>query len=92
MQITELRIHKVENDEKLRAYVTVTLDECLVIHGVKIIEGQNGLFIAMPSKKSSNGAFKDIVHPITTDFRNELQKKIIEEYNAGNTVLSAEEN
>ena len=92
MRITELRIHKVENDEKLRAYVTVTLDECLVIHGVKIIEGQNGLFIAMPSKKSSNGALRDIVHPITTDFRNELQKKIIEEYNAGNTVSSAEEN
>ncbi|MFC2603196.1 MAG: septation regulator SpoVG [Treponema sp.] len=91
MQITELRIHKVENDEKLRAYVTVTLDECLVIHGVKIIEGQNGLFIAMPSKKSSNGSFKDIVHPITTDFRNELQKKIIEEYNAGHTVSSADE-
>ena len=88
MQITELRIH---NDEKLRAYVTVTLDECLVIHGVKIIEGQNGLFIAMPSKKSSNGSFKDIVHPITTDFRNELQKKIIEEYNAGHTVSSADE-
>ena len=91
MQITELRIHKVENDEKLWAYVTVTLDECLVIHGVKIIEGQNGLFIAMPSKKSSNGSFKDIVHPITTDFRNELQKKIIEEYNAGHTVSSADE-
>lgn len=91
MQITELRIHKVENDEKLRAYVTVTLDECLVIHGVKIIEGQNGLFIAMPSKKSSNGSFKDIVHPITTDFRNELQKKIIEEYNAGHTVSSVDE-
>jgi len=91
MQITELRIHNVENDEKLRAYVTVTLDECLVIHGVKIIEGQNGLFIAMPSKKSSNGSFKDIVHPITTDFRNELQKKIIEEYNAGHTVSSVDE-
>ena len=86
MQITELRIHKVENDEKLRGYVTITLDKCLVIHGVKIIEGQNGLFIAMPSKKASNGAFKDIVHPITTEFRGEIQKAILDEYNSGHVA------
>ena len=59
MQITELRIRKVEDEGKLRAYVTVTFDNCFVVHNVKIIEGQNGLFIAMPSRKTANGEYKD---------------------------------
>ena len=62
MQITELRIRKVENEGKLRAYVTVTFDNCFVVHNVKIIEGQNGLFIAMPSRKTANGEYKDVAH------------------------------
>ena len=83
MQITELRIRKVEDEGKLRAYVTVTFDNCFVVHNVKIIEGQNGLFIAMPSRKTANGEYKDVAHPISPDFRSELQNKILEEYNAG---------
>ena len=83
MQITELRIRKVENEGKLRAYVTVTFDDCFVVHNVKVIEGQNGLFIAMPSRKTANGEYKDVAHPISPDFRNELQNKILDEYNAG---------
>ena len=83
MQITELRIRKVENEGKLRAYVTVTFDNCFVVHNVKIIEGQNGLFIAMPSRKTANGEYKDVAHPISPEFRTDLQNKIIEEYNAG---------
>ena len=83
MQITELRIRKVEDEGKLRAYVTVTLDNCFVVHNVKIIEGQNGLFIAMPSRKTVNGEYKDVAHPISPEFRGELQNKILEEYNAG---------
>ncbi len=83
MQITELRIRKVENEGKLRAYVTVTFDNCFVVHNVKIIEGQNGLFIAMPSRKTANGEYKDVAHPINPEFRMDLQKKIISEYNAG---------
>ena len=79
MQITELRIRKVEGEGKLRAYVTVTL----VVHNVKIIEGKNGLFIAMPSRKTASGEYKDVAHPISPDFRAELQKKILDEYNAG---------
>ena len=78
MQITELRIRKVEDEGKLRAYVTVTFDNCFVVHNVKIIEGQNGLFIAMPSRKTVNGEYKDVAHPISPEFRGELQNKILE--------------
>lgn len=88
MQITELRIRKVEDEGKLRAYVTVTFDNCFVVHNVKIIEGQNGLFIAMPSRKTANGEYKDVAHPISPEFRNELQEKIIGEYNAGHVETS----
>ena len=83
MQITELRIRKVEDEGKLRAYVTVTFDNCFVVHNVKIIEGKSGLFIAMPSRKTANGEYKDVEHPISTELSNELQDKMIEEYNGG---------
>ena len=83
MQITELRIRKVEGEGKLRAYVTVTFDNCFVVHNVKIIEGKNGLFIAMPSRKTASGEYKDVAHHISPDFRAELQKKVLDEYNAG---------
>lgn len=88
MQITELRLRKVENEGKLKAYVTVTFDDCFVVHNVKIIEGKTGLFIAMPSRKTANGEYKDVAHPISPDFRNELQNKILSEFNAGNFVES----
>ncbi len=81
MQITELRIRKVNNDGKLRAYVTITFDNCFVVHNVKIIEGQEGLFVAMPSRKTASGDYKDIAHPIDPDFRKDLQNKVINEYN-----------
>ena len=88
MQITELRLRKVENEGKLKAYVTVTFDNCFVVHNVKIIEGKTGLFIAMPSRKTANGEYKDVARPISPDFRNELQDKILAEYDAGNFVES----
>ena len=88
MQITELRLRKVENEGKLKAYVTVTFDNCFVVHNVKIIEGKTGLFIAMPSRKTANGEYKDVAHPISPDFRNELQDKILAEYDAGKFVES----
>ena len=91
MHITELRIRKVEDEGKLRAYVTVTFDNCFVVHNVKIIEGQNGLFIAMPSRKTANGEYKDVAHPISPDFRSELQNKILEEYNAGHVETGSSE-
>ncbi len=83
MQVTEVRIRKIEGDGKLRAYVTVTFDDCFVVHNVKIIDGKAGLFIAMPSRKTASGEFKDVVHPISPEFRQALQDKIVAEYNAG---------
>ena len=83
MVVTELRIRKVSTEGKLRAYVTVTFDGCFVVHNVKIIEGKTGLFIAMPSRKTANGEYKDVAHPISPDFRTALQEKILAEYNAG---------
>lgn len=91
MQITELRIRKVEDEGKLRAYVTVTFDNCFVVHNVKIIEGKSGLFIAMPSRKTANGEYKDVAHPISPEFRTELQDKILEEYNAGHVETGGTE-
>ena len=82
MEITELRIRKVTAEGKLKAYVTVTFDDCFVVHNVKVIEGQSGLFIGMPSRKTANGDYKDVAHPISTDFRNTLKDKILFEYNA----------
>ncbi|WP_318664299.1 septation regulator SpoVG [Treponema sp.] len=86
MQVTELRIRKVTSEGKLKAYVTVTFDNCFVVHNVKIIEGKDGLFIAMPSKKTSTGEYKDVAHPISPEFRTDLQNKILDEYNAGHVI------
>ena len=83
MQVTEVRIRKVEGEGKLKAYVTVTFDSCFVIHNVKIIEGKTGLFIAMPSRKTANGEYKDVAHPISPEFRSVLQDTILSEYAAG---------
>lgn len=82
MTITDTRIRLIKSNEdlKLKAYVDITLDDCLVIHGLKIIEGQNGLFIAMPSKKISATEFKDIVHPITVEFRKDLTDYILTKF------------
>ena len=83
MEVTELRIRRITAEGKLRAYVTVTFDNCFVVHNVKIIEGKTGLFIAMPSRKTTDGDYKDVAHPISLAFRTALQDKILAEYNAG---------
>ena len=87
MQITDVRIRKVEAEGKLKAYVTITFDDCFVVHNVKIIEGTSGLFIAMPSRKTASGEYKDVAHPISPDFRNAIQSKILDEYNAGHVEV-----
>lgn len=89
MQITELRIRKVTGEGKLRAYVTITFDNCFVVHNVKIIEGKDGLFIAMPSKKTATGEYKDVAHPISPEFRSELQNRILDDYNSGKVIEAA---
>lgn len=80
MNITDVRIRKIATDGKMKAIVSVTLDNEFVVHDIKIIEGQNGLFIAMPSRKTPDGEFKDIAHPINTQTRELLQNSILEEY------------
>ena len=80
MEITDIRIRRVEADGKLKAYVTVTFDDSFVVHNVKVIEGKNGAFIAMPSRKTKTGEYKDVAHPINSEFRGRLQDRILEEY------------
>ncbi|MDX9801409.1 MAG: septation regulator SpoVG [Spirochaetia bacterium] len=81
MEITDIRIRKVEAGGKLKAYVTVTFDNCFVVHNLKVIDGKGGTFIAMPSRKTKTGEYKDVAHPILPDFRSQLQDKILEEFN-----------
>ncbi|PIE04048.1 MAG: transcriptional regulator [Spirochaetales bacterium] len=82
MDITDIRIRKVGADGKLRAYVTITFDDLFVVHNLKIIEGDNGVFIAMPSRRTKNGEYKDVAHPISTEFRTRLQEQILAAYEA----------
>ena len=81
MTITDVRIRKIASDGKMKAIVSVTFDNEFVVHDIKVIEGQNGLFIAMPSRKTPDGEFKDIAHPINTETREMIQKAIIDKYN-----------
>ena len=83
MEITDIRVRKVAGEGKLKAYVTVTFDDCFVVHNVKIIEGKTGVFIAMPSRKTSAGDYKDVAHPIHPEFRAEMQQKILDKYDSG---------
>ncbi len=80
MQITDVRIRKVEKEGKMKAVVSITIDNEFVIHDIKIIEGEKGLFIAMPSRKSNDGEYRDIAHPINSSTRENLQKLILEKY------------
>lgn len=85
MEITDIRIRRVTSEGKLKAYVTVTFDGCFVIHNVKIIEGKTGSFIAMPSRKTKTGEYKDIAHPISPEFRAKLQDAIVAAYDRGDS-------
>lgn len=80
MQITDVRVRKVAAEGKMKAIVSVTFDNEFVVHDIKVIEGQNGLFIAMPSRKTPDGEFKDIAHPINTQTREKIQQAILDEY------------
>ncbi len=80
MNITDVRIRKIEKEGKMKAVVSITIDDEFVVHDIKVIEGDKGLFIAMPSRKATDGEYKDIAHPIRTDARDRLQKLILEKY------------
>ena len=79
MEISEIRIFPV-HEERLKAYVTITLDNCFVIRDLKIIHGNNGLFVAMPSKKRKDGTFKDIAHPLNSETRDKMEDQILSEF------------
>ncbi len=80
MQITDVRIRKVEKEGKMRAVVSITIDEEFVVHDIKVIEGDKGLFIAMPSKRTADGEYRDIAHPINSQTRESIQRMILDKY------------
>ena len=90
MQITDVRLRKVNSENRMKAVASVTFDNEFVIHDIKVIESQDGLFIAMPSRKIPNGEYKDIAHPINAETREKVQKAILEAYDAPETEESAE--
>ena len=81
MQITDVRIRRVEKEGKMKAVVSVTFDDAFVVHDIKVIEGQDKLFTAMPSRKTPDNEFKDIAHPINSEMRELLEKSILDKYN-----------
>lgn len=80
MNITDVRIRKITKEGKMKAIVSITLDDEFVIHDIKVIEGEKGLFIAMPSKKTADGEYRDIAHPINSDTREQIQSTILKQY------------
>jgi|DewCreStandDraft_4_1066084.scaffolds.fasta_scaffold00271_76 stage V sporulation protein G len=79
MEITEVRVFPV-NEDKLKAYATITFDNCFVVRDLKVIQGNNGLFVAMPSKKRKDGTFKDTAHPLNTETREMIESRVLDEY------------
>lgn len=90
MQITEVKIRKMTEDGKMKAIVSVILDECFAVHDIKVVEHEGRLFVAMPSKRMPDGEYKDIVHPINQETRNMFHEKIMEEYNHALTAIDHE--
>lgn len=88
MQITDVRIRKVEKEGKMKAVVSITIDEEFVVHDIKVIEGDKGLFIAMPSRKAADGEYRDIAHPINSDTRERIRTLILQKYQE---TMAAEE-
>jgi stage V sporulation protein G len=88
MEITDIRIRKIETEGKMKAVVSVTFDNEFVVHDIKVIESQNGMFIAMPSRKTPDGEFRDIAHPINSNTREKIQKAILERYESSSVEIS----
>lgn len=79
MQVTDIRIHLM-NEERLKAFVSVIFDNCFVVHNIKVVKGNEGLFLCMPSRKTATGEYRDLVHPITHSFRTLLEGKVLKVY------------
>lgn len=91
MTITDVRVRKVAKEGKMKAIVSITLDGEFVVHDIKVIEGEKGLFIAMPSRKAADGEYRDIAHPINSETRERIQRIILEEYEKAMTAEPEEE-
>lgn len=81
MRITDVRVRKIENQNRLRGVASITIEDAFVIHEIRIIEGAKGVFVAMPSRKNKLGVFKDVAHPINTETRAEVEKAVLDEFN-----------
>ena len=91
MQITDVRVRKVAKEGKMKAVVSITLDDEFVVHDIQVIEGEKGLFIAMPSRKASDGEYRDIAHPINSGTRDKIQQMILGKYETALTEVEEEE-
>ncbi len=80
MRITDVRVRKVETDSRLRAVASITIDDCFAVHELRIIEGKEGLFVAMPSRQTNDGSFRDIAHPINVETRKLIEEAVIAKY------------
>ena len=89
MQITDIRIRKIAKEGKMKAVVSITLDDEFVVHDIKVIEGEKGLFIAMPSKKLGKGEFRDIAHPLSSTTREKIKTAVFAEYNRVKEILES---
>lgn len=90
MQITDVRVRKITKEGKMKAVVSITLDDEFVVHDIKVIEGEKGMFIAMPSKKATDGEHRDIAHPINSATREHIQRMIMESYERALAMPEAE--
>ena len=87
MKVTDVRLRKIQTDGRMKALVSIRLDEDFVIHDLRVIEGNSGLFIAMPSKRTPDGEFRDIAHPINSDMRQEIQDAVMKVYDETDEVI-----
>ncbi|ELW0077829.1 septation regulator SpoVG [Staphylococcus pseudintermedius] len=90
MKVTDVRLRKIQTDGRMKALVSITLDESFVIHDLRVIEGNSGLFVAMPSKRTPDGEFRDIAHPINSEMRQEIQDAVMKVYDETDEVLRAQ--
>ena len=87
MKVTDVRLRKIQTDGRMKALVSITLDEAFVIHDLRVIEGNSGLFVAMPSKRTPDGEFRNIAHPINSDMRQEIQDAVMKVYDETDEVI-----
>lgn len=90
MKVTDVRMRKLATDSRMKALVSITLDEAFVIHDLRVIEGNNGLFVAMPSKRTADGEFRDIAHPINSEMRQEIQSAVMKVYDETEAIEPSE--